>query len=201
MILAMFAGENRDDWDDLLPVVMMAYHSSVNESTGLSPYRLIFGEECTLPMDVGLPRREPDLPDPISSPYAVWVRDALEVAFDQVRRQSGKALQRQKRLYDQRAVGCLFAVGDWVMRYYPPATKCKLDSPILLVHCQDLKKVPQPSGMMSWNKAPIPEGAPTIPVLGASTVARTSQGSSCCWTVVRICQMWMVREWVSRRVP
>ena len=24
-------------------------------------------------MDVGLPRREPDLPDPVSSPYAVWV--------------------------------------------------------------------------------------------------------------------------------
>ena len=51
------------------------------------------------------------------------------------------------------------------------------DSPILLVHCQDLKKVSQPSGMMSWIKAPGPEGAPTIPVLGTSTVARTSQGS------------------------
>ena len=87
------------------------------------------------------------------------------------------------------------------MRYYPPAKKCKLDSvwvgpylvmslvgwalgiqkhpdsPILLVRCQDLKKVPQPSGMMSWTKAPRPEGAPTIPVLAASTVARTSQGS------------------------
>ena len=25
MMLAMFAGENLDDWDDLLPVVMMAY--------------------------------------------------------------------------------------------------------------------------------------------------------------------------------
>ena len=43
-------------------------------------------------MDVGLPRQEPDLPDPITSPYAVWVRDALEVAYDQVRRHS---VQRQ----------------------------------------------------------------------------------------------------------
>ena len=54
MMLAMFAGENRDDWDDLLPAVMMAYRSSVHESTGHSPYQLMFGEECTLPMDVGL---------------------------------------------------------------------------------------------------------------------------------------------------
>ena len=34
MMLAMFAGKNRDDWDDLLPAVMMAYRSSVHESTG-----------------------------------------------------------------------------------------------------------------------------------------------------------------------
>ena len=37
MMLAMFAGENREDWDDLLPAVMMAYHSSVHVSTGFSP--------------------------------------------------------------------------------------------------------------------------------------------------------------------
>ena len=30
---------------------------------------------------------------------------------------------------------------------------------------------------MSWIEAPLPEGAPTIPVLGASTMAHTSQGS------------------------
>ena len=44
MMLAMFAGKNRDDWDDLLPAVMMAYRSSVHESTVFSPYRLMFGE-------------------------------------------------------------------------------------------------------------------------------------------------------------
>ena len=49
----------------------------------------------------GLPRQEPDLPDPITSPFAVWVCDALEVAYDQVRRHSGQAVQRQKRLYDR----------------------------------------------------------------------------------------------------
>ena len=119
MMLAMFAGDNKDDWDDLLPAVMMAYRSSVYESTGFSPYRLMFGEKCTLPMYIGLPRQQPDPSEGISSPYAVWVKDALEVAFDQVRRHSGEAVQRQKRLYDQRAVQHLFAIGDWVMRYYP----------------------------------------------------------------------------------
>ena len=167
MMLAMFAGENRDDWDDLLLAVMMAYRSSVHKSTGFSPFRLMFGQECTLPMDVGLPHQDQDLLDPIKYPYALWVRDALEVAYDQVCRHSGQAVLRQKRLYDKRSVRRLYAVGDWT---YPPAKKCKLDSawvgpylvvslagcavgiqlqldsPVILVHCQDLKKIPRPSG-------------------------------------------------------
>ena len=96
MMLAMFAGEHKDDWDDLLPPVMMAYRSRVHESTGFSPYRLMFGEECMLPMDIGMPHRNPDPVDNIASPYAVWVKDWLEVAFDQVRQHSGKAVRRQK---------------------------------------------------------------------------------------------------------
>ena len=68
MLLAMFAGENRDDWDDLLPAVMIAYRSSVHESTGFSPYRLMSGEECTLPMDVGLPPSQSRLTRSYSKP-------------------------------------------------------------------------------------------------------------------------------------
>ena len=102
MMLAMFPGENKDDWDDLLPAVMMAYRSTVHESMGFSAYRLMFGEACTLSMDIGLSRQNPEPPDAVTSPFLV--RDALEVAFDQVHRHSGLAVQRQKRLYDQRAV-------------------------------------------------------------------------------------------------
>ena len=36
MMLAMFVVENCDDWDDLLPAVMMAYRSSIHASTGLA---------------------------------------------------------------------------------------------------------------------------------------------------------------------
>ena len=154
-----------------------------------------------LPMDIGLPRRQPDLVEDVSSPYAVWVKDSLEVAFDQVRRHSGQAVQRQKWLYDQRAVRRLFAIGNWVMRYYPAGKKCKLDyiwtgpylivptlswtvgihrhpdEPVIFIHCQDVKKIPQPSGVQSWITIPPLGGAPAVPMLGASTVAHTSRDS------------------------
>ena len=34
---------------------LIAYRSSVHESRGFSPYRLMFGEECMFQMDIGLP--------------------------------------------------------------------------------------------------------------------------------------------------
>ena len=114
MMLAMFAGEHRDDWDyNLLPAVMMAYHSSVHESTGLTPYRLMSGEECPLPMDVGLPHRMHDMPDPIKNLYALWVREALEVAYDRVRRKNDFLINRP--------VKRVFAVGDWNFTILPPS--------------------------------------------------------------------------------
>ena len=201
MMLAMFAGKNRDDWDDLLPAVMMAYRSSVHESTGYSPYRLMFVEECTLPMDIGLPREHSQFQEEITIPYAVWVRDALEEAYEQVRLHSGQVVRRQKRLYDSRAVKHIFSLGDWVMRYYTPAKKCKLDSawigpylvvsflgwtigiqkdpnsPIVMIHCQDAKKVPAPPGAVSWLTSKESSIKPSVTVLGASTMHRTRPSS------------------------
>ena len=95
-------------------------------------------------------------------------------------------------------------VGDWALRYYSPAKKCKLDSawvaigpylvvslaswavgiqlqpdsPIILVHCLGLKKIPHPSGLVSWIDVAHPVGVPTFPVLGASMMGRTTQGST-----------------------
>ena len=87
------------------------------------------------------------------------------------------------------------------MRYYPLAKKCKLDSPwvgpylvvslagwaagvqlqpdspIILVHCQDLKKIPHPSGLVSWIDVALPEGLPAPPILGASTMCRSTRNS------------------------
>ena len=52
MTLSMFVNDRRDNWHELLPFVMHAYQTSVHESTGYSPFRLMMGEECSLPQDV-----------------------------------------------------------------------------------------------------------------------------------------------------
>ena len=130
MMLSMFVNDRRDNWHELLPFVMHAYRTSVHESTGYSPYRLMMGEECSLPQDVNTEELRSSRENEVAPhPFAAWVRDALEVAYDQVRHSLNRTAARRKRLYDVKAVNRKFPVGSWVLRYYPPAAQKKLGSP------------------------------------------------------------------------
>ena len=87
------------------------------------------------------------------------------------------------------------------MRYYSPAKKCKLDSPWIgpylimsfmgwttgmqkdpespkvMVHCQDAKKIPAPTGAVSWLTSKESSIKPSVMILGASTMHRTVPSS------------------------
>ena len=47
----------------------------------------------------------------------------------------------------------------------------------MIVHCQDIKKVPPPPGAISWLSTKQSSAAPSVPILGARTMQRTSQNS------------------------
>ena len=125
MMLSMFVNDRRDNWDELLPYVM-----HIHESTGYSPFRLMMGEECSLPQDVSTSELRTNREhDKSPHPFANWVRDALEVAYDHFLESLHRIAARRKRLYDVKAVNSKFPVGSWVLRYYPPASQHKLGSP------------------------------------------------------------------------
>ena len=135
MILSMFVSDRRDNWHKLLPFVMHAYSTSAHVSTCYSPFRLMMGKECSLPQDVSTAelrtRREQDVSP---HPFATWVWDALEVAYDHFRESLHRTAARGKRLYDTKAVNRKFLVGSWVLHYYPPAAQHKLGSPWIGPH-------------------------------------------------------------------
>ena len=52
--LRAFVDSNQKNWDTLLPSVMSAYRISPNTSTKMAPYFVVFGKDCTLPLDTAL---------------------------------------------------------------------------------------------------------------------------------------------------
>ena len=155
--------------------MMLAYNTTAHTSTGFTPHRLVFGEECNLPGNLVHRELRPDPPPRDNGDYASWVRQALYEAYDEVRTQQQRATHRQKRNYDSIAVVRTFPIGYWVLRYYPPARKNKLCSPwigpykivrapmewvvgiqvdadarIFYVHMDDLKRCVPPDPTPSW---------------------------------------------------
>ena len=128
-MLAMFVSQEHDNWDDLLPFMMLAYNTTVHTTTGFTPYRLVFGDECNLPGNLVHRDLRPDPPPGDPGTYASWVQQALYESYDEARAQQQRATQRQKRNYDSKAVARAFPIGCWTLRYYPPARKNKLCSP------------------------------------------------------------------------
>ena len=118
-MLSISAAEHERDWDLHLPTVMLAYRSSVQETTGATPFSLMFGREVRLPVDImfGTP---PSYPPPASpSEYAHHLRERLHQAYRLVREHASAQQRRQKYLCDRRAGGLPFNVGDRVWLHCP----------------------------------------------------------------------------------
>ena len=177
-MLAMFVSQEHDNWDDLLPFMMLAYNTTVHTSTGYTPYRLVFGDECNLPGNLVHRELRADPPQGDPGTYASWVQQALYESYDEVRAQQQRATHRQKRNYDSKAVARAFPINCWTLRYYPPARKNKLCSPwigpykvvrapmewvvgiqlnadarIIYVHMDDLKRCAPPDPEPTWPDA------------------------------------------------
>ncbi len=128
-LLAMLKStvESDYEWDQALPFVMSAYRTSVHESTGMTPFRLVMGREMTLPIDliVGEIPAEGG-PYRCMSEYVLWLQEAWREGHRVAQRTSKVAARRQKNNYDAARRPYKYRVGDFVWRYYPPAAKAKL---------------------------------------------------------------------------
>jgi len=50
--LAKFISEDQKDWDNWVPIYLLAYRSSKHEATGASPAELYFARDLRLPLDL-----------------------------------------------------------------------------------------------------------------------------------------------------
>ena len=71
-ILDNFVSEHSNDWDQWLDQAVFAYNTSVHESTGFSPYELVFGRQARMPIEaeLGVPLQNPSSQSDYSSCYS-----------------------------------------------------------------------------------------------------------------------------------
>ena len=86
-MLKKFVSRSKKDWDDCLPYLLFAYHEVPQETTGFSPFELLYGRRVRGPLDVlkekwtCYPAEQEEVP---VATYVVEMRDRLEEMSDLV---------------------------------------------------------------------------------------------------------------------
>ncbi|GFW79112.1 retrovirus-related Pol polyprotein from transposon 412 [Trichonephila clavipes] len=128
--LSLMVSKNQQDWDQKVPLFLLAYRSAVHETTGYSPSQMLFGRDLRLPCDL-LFGRPPDTP---SSPeeYVQNLQARFEDVHNLARERINLRTEKMKTRYDTKATGHQFKEGDKVWFYNP--TRRKGLSPKLQSH-------------------------------------------------------------------
>jgi hypothetical protein len=118
-IIKRFCNTRATDWDQFLRGAVFAYNTSVQESTGESPFFLLYGRDARLPADWYARRSQDDLTKETGeyrSRLLTSLAEARAIANANLR----GAQEKQKRLYDRRTKEYEFRVGDLVALSPPP---------------------------------------------------------------------------------
>ena len=123
-MLAKSVVKGGKDWDKQLPYVLFAYRSSVQNSTGESPFYLLYGRDPRLPSDEALniktDQRIVDIRD-----YKEDMTERLSTAWQLAQMQIERAQLRQKEFHDKRANQPVIQIGDRVFVYNPSKKRGK----------------------------------------------------------------------------
>lgn len=112
-MLSLFVEANQSNWDVLLPYVMMAYRSSVHASTGFSPYKVLFGREMVLPVDIMLDVTVAESFSSVSE-YVAHLAETLSSVVEAVKQHQAKVAGLQKANFDLRANFQYYSDGELV---------------------------------------------------------------------------------------
>ena len=111
-MLSMAVQQDEDKWDLLLPPLLLAYRTSVHETTGATPFSLMFGRDPRLPEDImyGIPSETYDSTERYSQTLIGRMRRAYQLAQEKAKSKQS----HQKEEYDKTMKGHPYQVDDIV---------------------------------------------------------------------------------------
>ena len=122
-MLRRCTSKNPRDWDILLPYLLFSYREVPQESTGFSPFELLFGRAVRGPLDILKESWEGkgDYSEDVIT-YVIEMRSRLEEMSVLAQENLKKSQVKQKTWYDRRARDRVFKEGDKVLVLLPSST-------------------------------------------------------------------------------
>ena len=124
-MLAKYINKNQDNWDLYLDFVVMAYNATPHDSTDITPYRMVFGDEMRLPLDIVADALPSDSENDYRNEhyYVEKIRRELERVHKIARVNLQRSTLRQKEYYDRNIKEIKYSIGDLVRRWQPQVIK------------------------------------------------------------------------------
>uniref|UniRef100_A0A2N9FU44 Uncharacterized protein n=1 Tax=Fagus sylvatica TaxID=28930 RepID=A0A2N9FU44_FAGSY len=111
-------------WPEELPNILWAYRTTARTPTGETPFRLTYGTEAVIPVEIGLTTWRTNNFDEESNDVQLRSNlDLVDEVRDQAEARTRVYQQRMARYYDRRVKHREFKVGDLVLRKVTLATK------------------------------------------------------------------------------
>lgn len=114
-MLGTLEEKDKSRWKEFVKPLVHAYNCTKHESTGFSPYELMFGRQPRLPLDLafGLPRE--GISQTSHSQYVQHLKSHLKESYEVATRNALKLAERNKVRFDKRVTESALEVGDRVL--------------------------------------------------------------------------------------
>lgn len=114
-MLGILKEQDKSHWHDFVKPLVHAYNCTKNETTGFTPYELMFGRQPRLPVDLafGLPVEKPVHES--HSKYVQSLKARLEESYRIATQNASKSAMRNKDRFDKRVKESTLEVGDKVL--------------------------------------------------------------------------------------
>ena len=98
--ITALVGDRQSDWEKFLPHVLFAMRTAVCRSTGLAPYKTLFGRDASTQLDLIFGNPNADTSQYRSSAdYALALQNRVQAAHKWARENMAVAVERQRRAY------------------------------------------------------------------------------------------------------
>lgn len=114
-MLGTLNDEDKSHWRDFVKPLVHAYNCTKHESTGFTPYELMFGRQPRLPIDLAFNVPLNHRQQHSHSQYVKALKSHLQESYQLATKNAAKVAERNKIRYDKNVTESVLDVGDRVL--------------------------------------------------------------------------------------